>query len=91
MSTLASLKVDLIGSSAVFRSEMIRGQRQANQSLGRIQAESRKTAESIQAISRAAMGFIGFEAVKRSVEGLLDAQVKMQAIHYTLLAATGSA
>lgn len=56
-----------------------------------IQAESRKTAESIQAVSRAAAGFIGFEAVKRSVESLLDAQVKMQAIHYTLLAATGSA
>jgi hypothetical protein len=36
MATLATIKADLIGSSAVFRAEMIRGQQQANASLGRI-------------------------------------------------------
>jgi hypothetical protein len=42
-------------------------------------------------MSKVAAGFVGFHAVKESVGQLLEAQVKMQAIHYTLLAATGSA
>jgi hypothetical protein len=42
-------------------------------------------------MSKAAAGFVGFYAVKEGVRQLLDAQVQMQAIHYTLLAATGSA
>lgn len=70
---------------------MVRGQRQANQSLGKIQKEAMATREAIVGMTRAAVGFVGFDAVKRSIGSLLDAQVKMQAIHYTLLAATGSA
>ena len=91
MATIASLKVDLIGSSAQFRTEMVRGQRQANQSLGTIHADAKRTAESITAMTRAAAGFVGFQFAKEGVRQLLDAQVQMQAIHYTFLASTGSA
>lgn len=91
MATIASIRADLIGSSAVFRAEMVRGAQQANQSLVSIRAETKATADSIVAMNRAAAGFIGFQAVKRGVGDLLDAQLKMQSIHYTLLAATGSA
>ncbi len=44
-----------------------------------------------QKVSTLLKGFFAFEGVKQGISQLLDAQVAMQQIHYTLLSATGSA
>lgn len=91
MTTVAVLDTTLRLNSAAFRVGMTQAAATANRTLGGIQAEAAKTARSFDLMTKAAAGFVGFHAIKRGVSELLDAQVQMQSIHYTLLAATGSA
>lgn len=91
MATVATLQTDLILNSAAFRSGMLQAAQTAQASLGKIQAEASKTAVAIDKLSVAAEAFVGFEAVKEGIGALVEAQVQLQQIHYTLLSATGSA
>jgi lambda family phage tail tape measure protein len=90
LTTIAQIRADLVGSSAVFRSEMIAGQRQANDSLRQIQQQVQATATSIKTLNTAAAGFVGFEGIKNAVSDLIDAQKAVQQIHFSLLSAVGS-
>lgn len=53
--------------------------------------EAAKAARSFDLMTKAAAGFVGFRFAKDAASSLVRAQVEMQSIHYTLLAATGSA
>ncbi|HGM7334265.1 TPA: phage tail tape measure protein [Stenotrophomonas maltophilia] len=90
-STAATIDVQLRANTAAYRSEMVQSARTTTQQLGLIRKEASQTAVSIANLNRAAVGFIGFEAVKSGVSALLDAQKSIQQIHYGLLGATGSA
>lgn len=91
MTTIAVLQTDLILNSAAFRSGMVQAAATANAALGGIQREAQKTSSAISLMSKAAMGFAGFEAIKEGVGALLEAQVQLQQIQFTLISATGSA
>lgn len=91
MTTVAVLETDLILNSAAFRAGMVRAAETANSALGQIRVEARQTAASIDMMSKAAEAFVGFEALKSAGESLIEAQVQLQQIHYTLISATGSA
>ncbi len=91
MTTVAVLQTDMLLNSAAFRTGMAQAAATANTALGQIQAESKKTAASIDLMSKAAGAFVGFEAVKEGVGALIEAQVQLQQIHFTLISATGSA
>lgn len=90
MATVAQIRADLVGSSASFRAAMVDGQRQANTSLTAIQIDAKRAADSIRDLGNTARAFVGFEAIRRGVGDLIDAQKQIQAIHYSLLSATGS-
>lgn len=91
MATVAVLQTDLLLNSAAFRTGMVAAAQTATTTLGQIQAEAQKTAASIDLMSKAAGAFIGFEAIKEGVSALIEAQIQMQQIHFTLVSATGSA
>lgn len=90
-STAATIDVQLRANTAAYRAEMVNSARTTTQQLGLIRKEAATTAVSIANLNRAAVGFVGFEAVKSGVSALLDAQKSIQQIHYGLLGATGSA
>jgi hypothetical protein len=91
MTTVAVLDTTLRLNSAAFRAGMTQAAATANKTLGGIQAEAAKTARSFDLMSKAAAGFVGFRFAKDTAASLVRAQVEMQQIHYTFLAATGSA
>lgn len=91
MTTVAVLDTTLRLNSAAFRAGMTQAAATANRTLGGIQAEAAKTARSFDLMTKAAAGFAGFRFAKDAASSLVRAQVEMQSIHYTLLAATGSA
>lgn len=90
-STAATIDVQLRANTAAYRSEMVQSARITTQQLGLIRKEASQTAVSIANLNRAAVGLVGFEAVKSGVSALLDAQKSIQQIHYGLMGATGSA
>ncbi|WP_313274758.1 phage tail tape measure protein [Stenotrophomonas sp.] len=90
-STAATIDVQLRANTAAYRAEMVNSARTTTQQLGLIRKEASQTAVSIAKLNRAAVGFVGFEAVKSGVSALLDAQKSIQQIHYGLMGATGSA
>lgn len=90
-STAATIDVQLRASTAAYRAEMVNSARTTTQQLGLIRKEAAQTAVSIASLNKAAVGFLGFEAVKSGVTALLDAQKSIQQIHYGLMGATGSA
>lgn len=90
-STAATIDVQLRANTAAYRAEMVNSARTTTQQLGLIRKEASQTAVSIANLNRAAVGFIGFEAVKSGVSALLDAQKSFQQIKYGLQGATGSA
>ncbi|PXV60656.1 phage tail tape measure protein, lambda family [Dyella jiangningensis] len=91
MATVAVLQTDLLLNSAAFRTGMVQAAQTATEQLGAIQAEAQRTAASIDMMRKAVEGFVGFEVLKNSLGALVDTQVQMQQIHYTLVSATGSA
>lgn len=90
-STAATIDVQLRANTAAYRAEMVNSARTTTQQLGLIRKEASQTAVAIANLNRAAVGFVGFEAVKSGVSALLDAQKSIQQIHYGLMGATGSA
>lgn len=90
-STAATIDVQLRANTAAYRAEMVNSARTTTQQLGLIRKEASQTAVSIANLNKAAVGFIGFEAVKSGVSALLNAQKSIQQIHYGLMGATGSA
>lgn len=90
-STAATIDVQLRANTAAYRAEMVNSARTTTQQLGLIRKEASQTAVSIANLNKAAVGFVGFEAVKSGVSALLDAQKSIQQIHYGLMGATGSA
>lgn len=91
MATAATIDVLLRANTATYRAAMIDAGRVANQNLGAIRKEAAQTAQSIQRLNAAAAGFIGFQAFKSGVGALIEAQKSIQAIHFGLQSATGSA
>ncbi|MNM98183.1 hypothetical protein D3C81_1107070 [compost metagenome] len=88
-STAATIDVQLRANTAACRAEMVNSARTTTQQLGLIRREASQTAVSIANLNRAAVGFVGFEAVKSGVSALLNAQKSIQQIHYGLMGATG--
>lgn len=91
MATAATIDVLLRANTAQYRAAMIDAGRVANQNLGAIRKEAAQTAQSISAMNKAAAGFLGFQALRSGVGALIEAQKSIQAIHYGLQSATGSA
>lgn len=90
MSTVATLDTVLRLNSTAFRQGMVQAAAQANQSLGSIQQQASETAKVLTSLKRAADTFGSFYLVKEGIGSLIEAQVQLQAIQFTLQAATGS-
>jgi len=90
MSTVATLDTVMRLDSAAFRQGMVQAANQANASLGSISKQAQQTASVLLQMKRAAETFGSFYLVKEGVASLIDAQKQLQAIDYTLIAATGS-
>jgi tape measure domain-containing protein len=69
---------------------MVQAASQANTSLSAISKKAGETASVLLGLKRAAETFGSFYLVKEGLSSLIDAQKQLQAIHYTLIAATGS-
>jgi len=76
--------------STAFRQGMVQAAAQANSSLSSISKKASETASVLLSLKRAAETFGSFYLLKQGLGSLLEAQVQLQAIHYTLIAATGS-
>jgi tape measure domain-containing protein len=90
MATVATLETRMALNSTAFRQGMIQAASQANDSLGSISKKAGETASVLLSLKRAADTFGTFYLVKEGIGSLLEAQKQLQAIHYTLIAATGS-
>lgn len=90
MATVATLETRMALNSTAFRQGMIQAANQANASLGSISKQAGATASVLLSLKRAANTFGSFYLVKEGLGSLLEAQKQLQAIHFTLLAATGS-
>lgn len=91
MTTAATLDTNLTLNSTAFRQGMLQAAQTANASLKSIQIQATQTASVLSSLNRAAAAFGGFEVLKEGLGTLLNAQVQLQAIEYTLLSATGNA
>lgn len=90
MTTVATLDTVLRLNSTAFRQGMVQAASQANQSLTSIQQQASETAKVLLSLKRAADTFGSFYLVKEGISSLIEAQVQLQAIQFTLQAATGS-
>ena len=90
MATVATLETRMALNSTAFRQGMIQAANQANASLGSISKQAGATASVLLSLKRAANTFGSFYLVKEGLGSLLEAQKQLQAIHFTLMAATGS-
>ena len=90
MATVATLETVMRLNSTAFRQGMIQAANQANTSLNAITKKASETASVLLSLKRAAETFGSFYLLKQGLGALLEAQVQLQAIHYTLIAATGS-
>lgn len=90
MTTVATLDTVLRLNSTAFRQGMVQAATQANQSLTSIQQQASETAKVLLSLKRAADGFGSFYLVKEGISSLIEAQVQLQSIQFTLQAATGS-
>lgn len=90
MSTVATLDTVMRLNSTAFRSGMVQAAAQANKSLTSISKKASETASVLLGLKRAAETFGSFYLVKEGLGSLIEAQKQLQAIHYTLIAATGS-
>ena len=90
MATVATLETRMALNSTAFRQGMIQAANQANASLGSISKQAGATASVLLSLKRAANTFGSFYLVKDGLSSLIEAQKQLQAIHFTLMAATGS-
>src|SRR5574337_447514 len=90
MATVATLDTVMRLNSTAFRQGMVQAANQANASLNAITKKAGETASVLLSLKRAAETFGSFYLLKEGLGALLEAQVQLQAIHYTLIAATGS-
>lgn len=90
MTTAATLDTNLTLNSTAFRQGMIQAAQTANTSLKSIQAQAQQTATILSTLNKAVAAFGAFEALKEGLGALVEAQVKLQSIQYTLLSATGN-
>lgn len=90
MATVATLETVMRLNSTAFRQGMVQAANQANASLNAITKKAGETASVLLSLKRAAETFGSFYLLKEGLGALLEAQVQLQAIHYTLIAATGS-
>ena len=90
MATVATLETRMALNSTAFRQGIIQAASQANASLGSISKQAGATASVLLSLKRAANTFGSFYLVKEGLGSLLEAQKQLQAIHFTLMAATGS-
>lgn len=90
MATVATLETRMALNSTAFRQGMIQAASQANASLGSISKKAGETASVLLSLKRAAETFGSFYLLKEGIGSLIDAQKQLQAIHFTLIAATGS-
>lgn len=90
MTTVATLDTVMRLNSTAFRSGMVQAAAQANKSLSSISKKAGETASVLLSLKRAAETFGSFYLVKEGIGSLIEAQKQLQAIHYTLIAATGS-
>lgn len=90
MATVATLETVMRLNSTAFRQGMVHAANQANASLNAITKKAGETASVLLKLKRAAETFGSFYLLKEGLDALLEAQVQLQAIHYTLIAATGS-
>ncbi|HEU4376277.1 MAG TPA: tape measure protein [Telluria sp.] len=90
MATVATLDTVMRLNSTAFRQGMVQAANQANASLSAISKKASETASVLLSLKRAAETFGSFYLLKEGLGSLLEAQVQLQAIHYTLIAATGS-
>lgn len=90
MATVATLETRMALNSTAFRQGMIQAASQANASLGSISKQAGATASVLLSLKRAANTFGSFYFVKEGLSSLIEAQKQLQAIQFTLMAATGS-
>jgi lambda family phage tail tape measure protein len=90
MATVATLETRMALNSTAFRQGMIQAANQANASLGSISKQAGATASVLLSLKRAANTFGSFYLVKEGLSSLIEAQKQLQAIQFTLMAATGS-
>lgn len=90
MATVATLETVMRLNSTAFRQGMIQAANQANASLGSISKQAGATASVLLSLKRAANTFGSFYLVKEGLSSLIEAQKQLQAIQFTLMAATGS-
>ncbi len=91
MSTAATIDVLLRANTAQYRAAMIDAGRVANQNLGLIQQEARKTAAVMQNFQKAAVGFVSLQALNSAGGALLQVAKQQQALVNSMKASTGSA
>lgn len=91
MATAATIDVELRANTARYRAAMLDASRSANQHLGHIRQEAKRTADSFDQLKRAAVGVVTFQALKGSIGQLTQAHKEVQALHLGLRGATGSA
>jgi lambda family phage tail tape measure protein len=91
MSTAATIDVLLRANTAQYRAAMIDAGRVANQNLGLIQQEAKKTAAVMANFQKAAVGFISVQALRSSAGALLEVTKQQQALVNAMKASTGSA
>lgn len=90
MTTVATLTTEMRLNSAAFRRGMVEAANTANRSLKSIQVQAKQTASVLLSLKRAASAFGSFYLLKEGIQNLIQTQVTLQQIHYTLLQATGS-
>ncbi|QNK01662.1 tape measure protein [Dyella telluris] len=59
-------------------------------SMQQLERQSKSTFKAMDDLKKLMVGFVGFTAIKEGVTSLIDAQVAMQSIKYTLVGALGS-
>ena len=90
MATAATIDVQLRANTAQYRAAMIDAARVANQNLGMIQREAKRTAETFDLVKRAAVGLISVQAMRAGANALLDVTKQQQALTNSMRASIGS-
>ena len=90
MATAATIDVMLRANTATYRAAMLEANQYTQRQLGQVRKEAASTASSLQAMNRAAAGFIGFQAFRSGVGALLDVTKQNQALINSMRASVGS-
>lgn len=90
MATAATIDVMLRANTATYRAAMLEANQYTQRQLGQVRKEAASTASSLQAMNRAAAGFIGFQAFRSGVGALLEVTKQNQALINSMRASVGS-